>query len=390
MCLQAKRLYKLALSPVLLLLSGAALMMSAATALAEEGQRWQVNMTPGVTEVGKQIYDLHMLIFWICVWIGIGVFAVMFYSIFTHRKDLGYKAKHFHENTTLEIAWTVVPFLILLGMAWPATTTLINIYDTDDADMDVIITGYQWKWKYEYIDENGENVAFFSNLSTSKDEIYNADAKGEHYLLEVDEPMYLPVNKKVRFLITANDVIHAWWVPSLAVKKDAIPGFVNEAWTKPLETGIYRGQCAELCGADHGYMPIVVNVVEEDEYNAWLSAKKEEAAQIKELMAKDFTLDELVERGKDVYMRSCVACHGVEGEGGVGTAIAGSPIATGEVGPHLDIIVNGKPGTAMQAFGAQLNEVDLAAVTTYQRNAFGNNMGDIVTPVDVFQFKQGQ
>jgi len=390
MCLQAKRLFKLALSPVLLLLSGAALMMQAATALAEEGQRWQVNMTPGVTEVGKEIYDLHMLIFWICVWIGVGVFAVMFYSIFTHRKDLGYKAKHFHENTTLEIAWTVVPFLILLGMAWPATTTLIEIYDTDDADMDVIITGYQWKWKYEYIDENGENVAFFSNLRTPKDEIYNADAKGEHYLLEVDEPMVLPVNKKVRFLITANDVIHAWWVPSLAVKKDAIPGFVNEAWTRPLEKGVYRGQCAELCGRDHGYMPIVVNVVEEDEYQQWLSAKKEEAAQIKALMSKDFTLDELVTRGKDVYMKSCVACHGIEGEGGVGTAIAGSPLATGDVAGHLDIIVNGKPGSAMQAFGSQLNEVDLAAVTTYQRNSFGNNMGDIVTPVDVFKFKQGQ
>lgn len=385
MLYQAKRRVRLALSPVLLLLS-----LLSSGAMAEAGERWQTNMTPGVTEVGGQIYHLHMVIFWICVVTGVVVFAAMFYSIFTHRKSRGYEAAHFHESTKLEIAWTVVPFVILVVMAWPATTTLIDVYNTDDADMDILVTGYQWKWKYEYLNENGDNVSFFSNLRTPKSEIYNDDEKGEHYLLEVDEPMVLPVNKKVRFLITGNDVIHSWWVPALAVKRDAIPGFINETWSKPTETGVYRGQCAELCGRDHGYMPIVVNVVEEAEYNQWLAGKQEEAAKIKELMAQEFSMDELVARGKDVYMRSCVACHGQNGEGGVGKPIAGSPIATGEVSKHLEVIVHGVAGTAMQAFGGQLNDVDLAAVTTFQRNAFGNNMGDKIQPIDVYQFKQGQ
>lgn len=382
---QAKRLYKLALSPVLLLLS-----LLSTGAWAEEAQRWQVNMTPGVTEVGEKIFDLHMTVFWICVWIGVIVFGIMFYSVFTHRKSRGAKPADFHESTSVEIAWTVVPFIILIVMAFPATTTLLEVYNFEDTELDIVVTGYQWKWKYEYIDEDGENVVFFSNLRTGKTEIYNDDEKGEHYLLEVDEPVVLPVNKKVRFLVTANDVIHAWWVPALAVKKDAIPGFINETWTKPLKTGVYRGQCAELCGRDHGYMPIVVHVVEEAEYNDWLNGKKAKAAEIKALMDKNFTLDEQMATGKKVYNQYCVACHGVNGEGGVGVAIAGSAVSTGSVATHLDIGVNGVPGTAMQAFGAQLNDVDMAAVITYQRNAFGNNMGDIVQPIDVYNFKQGQ
>lgn len=385
MYLKAKRLSKLALSPVVLLLS-----TLSGGVWAEEAQRWQVNMSPGVTEVGAKIYDLHMTIIWICVAIGVVVFGIMFYSVFAHRKSSGREPAQFHESTTVEIAWTVVPFIILIVMAFPATTTLLEIYNTDDAEMDIMVTGYQWKWKYEYINPEGENVAFFSNLRTGKTEIYNEDSKGEHYLLEVDEPVVIPVNTKVRFLVTANDVIHSWWVPALAVKKDAIPGFINEAWTKVNKVGVYRGQCAELCGADHGFMPIVVNVVERAEYEAWLAGKAQEAAKIKELMAQEFTMDELVARGKDVYMRSCVACHGVNGEGGVGKAIAGSPVATGELASHLDISINGVPGTAMQAFGGQLNDVDLAAVVTYQRNAFGNNMGDKVQPIDVYKFKQGQ
>jgi cytochrome c oxidase subunit 2 len=382
---QAKRLYKLALSPVLLLLS-----LLSTGAWAEEAQRWQVNMTPGVTEVGEKIFDLHMIVFWICVWIGVVVFGVMFYSVFTHRKSKGAKPADFHESTSVEIAWTVVPFVILLVMAFPATTTLLEVYNFEDTELDIVVTGYQWKWKYEYIDEDGDNVVFFSNLRTGKTEIYNEDSKGEHYLLEVDEPLVLPVNKKVRFLVTANDVIHAWWVPALAVKKDAIPGFINETWTKPLKTGVYRGQCAELCGRDHGYMPIVVNVVEESEYNSWLAGKKAQAAEIKALMDKNFSLDEQMAAGEKVYNQYCGACHGQNGEGGVGAAIAASPVATGSVAGHLAIGVNGVPGTAMQAFGAQLNDVDMAAVITYQRNAFGNNMGDIVQPIDVYNFKQGQ
>ena len=348
-----------------------------------------VNMTQSVTEVGQSIYGLHMLIFWICVVIGIAVFGVMFYSIYYHRKSRGVVPAQFHESTKVEIAWTVVPFVILIGMAFPATSTLLEIYDFEDAEMDILITGYQWKWKYEYLNENGENVAFFSNLSTDQAEIYNVADKDENYLLEVDEPVVIPVNTKVRFLVTANDVIHAWWVPELAVKKDAIPGFINETWTKATEEGIYRGQCAELCGKDHGFMPVVVNVVSQEEYDEWLSGKKAEAAEIKELMAQTFSMDELMERGKAVYERNCLACHGANGEGGVGTAIAGSPIATGDLAKHLDVGINGVPGTAMQAFGSQLNDVDMAAVITFQRNAFGNNMGDTIQPIDVYNHKQG-
>ena len=384
---QAKRLYKLALSPVLMLLS---LLSTGAWATEGNPQRWQTNMTPGVTEVGAKIYDLHMFVFWVCVVVGIIVFGVMFYSVFAYRKERHEEPATFHENTKLEIAWTVVPFLLLIVMAVPATSTLIEIYDTDDAELDVLITGYQWKWKYEYINPEGDNVSFFSNLLTDKAEIGNTEAKGSNYLIEVDEPLVIPVDTKVRFLVTANDVLHAWWVPALAVKRDAIPGFINEAWTKPTETGVYRGQCAELCGRDHGFMPIVVNVVEEPEYKAWMATKQAEAAEIKKLMAQTFSMDELVERGKGIYNRSCMACHGANGEGGVGKPIANSPIATGEVTAHIDVLVNGVPGSAMQAFGGQLNDVDLAAVVTYTRNAFGNNMGDKVQPIDVYNFKKGQ
>lgn len=384
MHLGAKRLFRRALSFLL------PMSFLTSSAWAEEAQRWQTNMAPGVTDVGAKVYDLHMIVFWICVWIGVIVFAVMFYSVLTHRKSLGAKASQFHESTKVEIAWTVVPFLILIVMAVPATSTLIEVYDTDDAEIDILITGYQWKWKYEYINADGENVSFFSSLSTPKDEIYNQVDKGQHYLLEVDEPLVIPVNTKVRFLITANDVIHSWWVPALAVKKDAIPGFVNESWTKVNKVGVYRGQCAELCGRDHGFMPIVVNAVEREEYDAWVARKAAESAKLKELMAQTFTLDELVERGKAVYEKSCAACHGLNGEGGVGKAIAKSPIVTGARNGHLEVVVNGVPATAMQAFGGQLNDVDLAAVTTYQRNGFGNNMGDMVQPIDVYQFKQGQ
>ena len=236
----------------------------------------QMNMSQGVTAIGGDIYDLHMLILWICIIIGALVFAVMFYSIIFHRRDKGYEASQFHEHTGVEIAWTVVPFLILLGMAVPATSTLLDIYDTEEAEIDILITGYQWKWKYEYLDENEENVSFFSNLATAQEEIYNTVEKDSDYLLDVDEAMVIPENTKVRLLVTANDVIHSWWVPELSVKRDAIPGFINEAWTKPEQQGIFRGQCTELCGAYHGFMPIEVHVVSREEYDTWLDAKKGE------------------------------------------------------------------------------------------------------------------
>ena len=377
---KAKQLCKLALGPVLLFMS--------VSAMAAGGEASSLNMTPGVTELGREVYDLHMIILWICVAIGVAVFGVMFYSIIFHRKSRGVIPATFHESTTVEIAWTVVPFFILIAMAVPATTTLLTLYDTDNSELDILITGYQWKWKYEYLNEEGENVSFFSNLRTPQAEIYNDEAKGEYYLLEVDEPLVLPVDTKVRFLVTANDVIHSWWVPALAVKRDAIPGFINETWARPTEQGIYRGQCSELCGKSHGFMPIVVNVVSKEEYGEWIAAKQTEATEVKQLTSQDFTLDELMVRGESVYDTSCLACHGANGEGGVGNAIAGSAVATGDINAHLEIGINGVPGTSMQAFGGQLSDVDMAAVITYQRNAFGNNMGDSLQPVDVYNYKK--
>ncbi len=388
MCLEQKRQQSLARNPLLYLgfLPGA--MAYASDATVEEGQRWGLNMTRGVTDMSNGIYDLHMLILNICIVIGILVFGVMFYSMYKHRKSRGFEPATFHENTTLEILWTAVPALILIAMAWPATKTLIAQYDkAEDADLTIMVTGYQWKWKYEYLDSG---VSYFSSLRTSLDEINNVEEKGEHYLLEVDEPLVIPVNKKVRFLITANDVIHSWWVPAFAVKQDAIPGFINTAWTIVKEEGVFRGQCAELCGRDHGFMPIVVNAVDEAEFASWKSEREEQAAALADLIQKEMTVDQLMDEGKNVYQKSCVVCHGAAGEGGVGKALAGGAVPTGPLNDHLDVMVNGVPGTAMQAFGAQLNEIELAAVTTYVRNSWGNNMGDSIQPVDVYQFKQAK
>ena len=357
--------------------------------LAEAG-RWQTNMPQGVTDVSQDIYGLHMLIFWICVVIGIAVFAWMFYSLIAYRKSNGHEPATFHDNTTVEILWTVVPFFILIAMAFPATKSMIEIYDTSEADIDVLVTGYQWKWSYEYQLEDGENVRFFSALATSQDQINNVTPKGENYLLEVDNALVVPVGAKVRILVTANDVIHSWWVPDLGVKKDAIPGFVNETWFRANEEGVYRGQCAELCGKDHGFMPVVVRVTSQQEYETFIAERQAEAAELNKLMAQELSTEELIKRGEQVYQRSCLACHGANGEGGVGKAIAGSPYAVGPMDQHIDVVVKGVPGTAMQAFGGQLNDLDAAAVITYQRNAFGNNMGDSIQAVDVYNFKKSQ
>ncbi len=361
-------------------------MLAMPLAMAETNR---INMAKGVTEVGAQIYDLHMLIFWICVVIGVAVFAVMLYSIFYHRKSRGVTPATFHESTKVEVLWTIIPFFILIGMAVPATSTLLEVYNNDDAELDILVTGYQWKWKYEYLDENGENVSFFSNLATSQEAIYNTEPKDANYLLEVDEPLVIPTNTKVRFLVTANDVIHSWWVPEIAVKRDAIPGFINETWTNVPQEGIYRGQCTELCGAYHGFMPVVVHAVSPDEFSAWLGAKRSAGAAEAALAEQEMSLSDLLARGEQVYGGQCLACHGANGEGGVGKAIAGSAVALGDISKHLEVGVKGVSGTAMQAFGGQLSDVDMAAVITYQRNAFGNNTGDVVQPADVANFKKG-
>jgi cytochrome c oxidase subunit 2 len=350
---------------------------------------WDVNMTPGVTEVSRSVFDLHMTIFWICVVIGIVVFGAMFWSMLMHRRSTGQKAAHFHESTTVEILWTVVPLLILLVMAIPATRVLIEIYDTSESELDIQITGYQWKWHYKYL---GQDVEFFSNLTTPQSQINNQAPKDEHYLLEVDEPLVIPVGTKVRFLVTAADVIHSWWVPALAVKKDAIPGFINETWTRVEEPGIFRGQCTELCGKDHGFMPVVVEVKSKEDFAAWLAERKQAALAEKELTTKQWTMDELMVRGEKAYQTNCAACHQPTGEGlpPMFPALKGSKIALGPIADHLAIVLHGKPGTSMAAFGKQLSPVDIAAVITYERNAWGNAVGDMLTPQQVLAAQQAK
>jgi cytochrome c oxidase subunit 2 len=350
---------------------------------------WTVNMAPGATEVSRAVFDLHMITFWICVVIGVVVFGAMFWSMLIHRRSTGQQPAHFHESTTVEILWTLIPLVILVVIAIPATKTLIDIYDTSESELDIQITGYQWKWHYKYL---GQDVEFFSNLATPQSQINNQEPKSENYLLEVDNPLVVPVGSKVRFLITGADVIHSWWVPAFAVKKDAIPGFINEAWTRVDTPGIYRGQCTELCGKDHGFMPIVVEAKSKEDFAEWLALRKVEALQLKELTSKEWTREELIARGEKTYQTSCAACHQAEGQGlpPMFPALKGSKIATGSQAGHLGIVFNGKPGTAMAAFGKQLSEVDIAAVITYERNAWGNAMNDMVTPKDVLALKQAQ
>jgi len=345
-----------------------------------------LNMRRGVTDISNDIYDLHMVVTSICAVIAVLVFGAMFYSMFKHRKSKGHKAATFHESTAVEIAWTIIPFMILIAMVIPATKTLVAMEDNSASDLTIKVTGYQWKWKYEYMDGDAKGISFFSSLSTPRDQIENRAEKNENYLLEVDNPLVIPTHKKVRFLVTANDVIHAWWVPDFAIKQDAVPGFVNEAWAIVNEPGMYRGQCAELCGKDHGFMPINVVAKGEDDYLDWAAEQKAAAAAAAANAAdKEWTKDGLIAKGEEVYTKSCVSCHQANGQGlpGVFPAIAGSAIATGPVENHIDIVMNGKPGTAMQAFSGQLNDLDLAAVISYERNAFENNVGDFVQPKQI-------
>ena len=363
--------------------TGAVLAFMSGAAQAEYG----LNMPVGVTETSRQVYDLHMLILWVCVAIGVVVFGAMIYSMIYHRKSRGAVASQFHESMTAELVWTVVPFVILIVMAIPATTVLIDMHDTSEADMTVKVTGYQWKWRYEYI---GEDVSFFSSLDAASNEARQVGsdidpATIENYLLDVDHPLVLPVGKKVRILLTAADVIHSWWVPDFGWKKDAIPGFINEAWVKVDEPGTYRGQCAELCGRDHGFMPIVVVVKSVADYEVWLAEQKGAAASAKLAAIEDLDPRELKQKGKKVYRANCVACHQKKGEGipDVFPAITGSAIATGDINNHINMVMNGKTGTAMAGFKDQLTDVELAAVITYQRNSLGNKMRDAVQPAQI-------
>ena len=346
----------------------------------------QFNMRKGVTDISNDVYQLHMTIFIICCVIGVIVFAVMFWALIHHRKSKGAKPAQFHESTKVEILWTAIPFVILIGMAIPATKTLIAMEDASKADLTIKITGSQWKWHYEYM---GEDVEFYSMLATPQDEITNLANKNPNYLLEVDKPLVLPINQKVRFLMTSDDVIHSWWVPDFAVKKDANPGFINETWTRINEEGIYRGQCAELCGKDHGFMPVVVEAKSEQAFANWLSEAKQAKANaaIADAALLDQTLpkEELMTLGEQVYMASCAACHQPTGMGlpGVFPALKGSPVVLGDIKDHIDVVLHGRPGTAMQAFDKQLSIKQLAAVITYKRNAWGNDTGDVIQPSQI-------
>ena len=362
----------------------AALLLGPASAFAD----YELNLHRGVTEMSHMQYDLHMLVLWLVTIVGIGVFAVMIYSIINHRKSKGAQAAQFHESTTVEVIWTIIPFAILVAIAVPATSGLLKYEDTSKFDMSIKVTGMQWKWEYDYIDEDG--VKFISQLASDSNDARQlgsgADVtKVDHYLLNVDNPIIVPAKKRVRLLITAADVIHSWWVPALGVKRDAIPGYVNESWFFAEEEGTYRGQCAELCGKDHGFMPIVVKVVSDSEYSDWINKQKSAASASASEDTKTFSKEELLARGKGVYDKTCAACHGPTGAGipGVFPAMAGSKIATGDKAAHIHIVMHGKAGTAMQAFGAQLSKADIAAVITYERNAFGNNTGDLIQPADL-------
>ena len=343
------------------------------------------NLQHPATKVAADIYELHTLMMWICLVVFVLVFSVMFYSVFKHRKSVGHKAAQFHENTTVEIVWTIIPAIILLGMAWPATKTLLAMKDTTNPEITIKATGYQWKWGYDYLKGEGEGISFLSNLSTPFDQIYSNEKKGENYLLEVDNPLVVPVGKKVRMLITANDVIHAWWVPAFGVKQDAIPGFVRDAWFKAETEGTYRGQCAELCGKEHGFMPIVVNVLSAEKYAAWVGDQKKKMAAAADDPNKTWELADMKARGEKVYAANCVACHQATGQGvkGAFPALDGSKIVTGAKSGQIALVLNGKPNTAMAAFGKQLSDTDIAAAVTFTRNNWGNKTGEVVQPSEV-------
>ncbi len=346
----------------------------------------QLNLTTGITEIARDVAWLHWMMLIICLVIFIGVFGVMFYSIWAHRKSKGAKPATFHESVGVEIAWTVIPFLIVIGMALPATRTVVAMKDTSGADMTVKVTGYQWKWGYEYMDGPAEGVAFLSNLSTPTTQINNLEPKSEFYLMEVDNPLIVPVGKKVRVVVTAGDVIHSWMVPDLGVKQDAIPGFLRDTWFRAEQVGEYRGQCAELCGKDHAYMPIVVKVVSEEDYLAWAQEQQNMLTASADDPNKEWTLDELMVRGEGVYAQ-CVACHQANGKGLAPAfpALDGSPIVMGPKSGHIDIMLNGKEGTAMQSYSG-LSDVELASVITYARQSWGNagsGADPVVQPSDV-------
>jgi cytochrome c oxidase subunit II len=362
------------------------------------GAAYNFNFPEPVTPIARETLHIHNEFMLIITILFVVVFAIMIYSMIRHRKSIGHQPANFTgPRSALQWLWVLIPFAILLFidfvlMGIPAVQAIINMEDTKTrADMVLKVTGMQWKWQYEYPEAG---VKFISTLATPRDQITNAEAKGEHYLLEVDKPVVLPVGKKIRILLTSTDVIHTWWVPQFGVKRDAVPGFLRETWVKIDTPGIYRGQCAELCGKEHGFMPVVVHAVPEPEYLAWLEQQKAEAKAAAGSADRTWSSDELMAAGKDVYEKQCVACHQSSGQGLppafpplAGSKVVNSPLLdmNGKIvkDSHVDRVMNGKPGTAMQAFRNTLSDVQLAAVITYERNSFGNHRSDMIQPAQI-------
>ena len=349
----------------------------------------EINLQPPATAIAEELYHLHTFMLILCTVIFIGVFGVMFYSVFAHRKSKGYKAAHFHESTTVEIIWTIVPFVIVVLMALPATKTVIAMKDTTNSDLTVKVTGYQWKWNYDYVKGPGEGINFFSTLTTPRAEVDGEQPKTDTYLQEVDNPLVVPVDKKIRIITTANDVVHSWYVPAFGVKQDAIPGFVRDTWFKADKTGTFRGFCTELCGKEHAFMPVVVEVLSADDYAKWVDDQQKKMAAGADDPNKTYTLAELMERGGKVYAANCAVCHQPTGKGGGAfPALDGSKIANGPIAQHVSIVLKGK--NVMPSWGPTLNDVEIASVITFERNSWGNHTGDILQPKQVADARNGK
>ncbi|WP_419185563.1 cytochrome c oxidase subunit II [Polynucleobacter meluiroseus] len=342
----------------------------------------QLNFTPPATKIMQEIHGLHWMMLVICAVIFIGVFGVMFYSILRHRKSLGAKSASFHESTTVEIIWTVIPLIIVIGMALPATKTVVAMKDTTNSDITIKTTGYQWKWGYDYIKGEGEGISFLSTLSTPRTQVNNLEPKSPTYLMEVDNEMVVPVDKKIRIITTANDVIHSWTIPAFGLKQDAIPGFVRDTWFRADRIGTFRGQCSELCGAEHAFMPIVVKVVSQEDYTKWVAEKQKSLTAATDDPSMVYTLAEQKERGEKVYGANCAACHQPNGKGaGAFPALAGSKVVNGPLEGQIHILLNGK--NAMPKWSGVLSAADIAAVITYTRNSWGNNSGQVIQTQEI-------
>ncbi|MFP6557046.1 cytochrome c oxidase subunit II [Paraburkholderia sp. B3] len=349
----------------------------------------EINFQPPVTKIAEELFSLHMMMLLLCTVIFVGVFGVMFYSIFAHRKSKGHKASHFHESTTVEIIWTIVPFIIVVLMALPATKAVVAMKDTSNSDLTIKVTGYQWKWNYDYVKGPGEGINFFSTLSTPRAEVDGQTPITDTYLQEVDNPLVVPVNKKIRIITTANDVVHSWYVPAFGVKQDAIPGFVRDTWFKAEKIGTFRGFCTELCGKEHAFMPVVVEVVSDDDYAKWVDTQKAKMAAANDDPNKTYTLAELKARGEKVYMSNCAVCHQPTGKGaGAFPALDGSKIVNGPLAGHVSIVLHGK--NAMPSWAPTLSDVEIASVITFERNSWGNHTGEVLQPRQVADARNGK